>query len=84
MGLIERLANVASAAANNSEAFSSHDPSMASNLSDLIVLVVVIGLWLFIGVLLWNNVACKLLTICKPTDLLHLLGLMVLVNMLVC
>ena len=55
--------------------------------SDIVVLVIVwaviVVLILIVGQWLWNEVGCKLLTICKPAPTVwHILGLVVLLDLL--
>lgn len=50
---------------------------------NLIVLVLVILVILLAGQWLWNNVACKLITVVKPVpSVWHLLGLIVLLDLI--
>lgn len=49
---------------------------------NLIVLVLVLVVILMAGKWLWNNVACKLVTVLKPVDTVwHLLGFIVLLDL---
>jgi len=64
----------------NGENFADAKPMTTANLIGVVIYICVV---LFLGRYLWDEVLCKVVTFCKPMpSLLHLVGLLVLLDLL--
>jgi len=78
--LCQAFGNVVDSAMGHSEKFTDVKPMSAAT---LVAVVLYLLLVLFVGKYLWNEVMCKVVSVCKPMpSLLHLLGLILLLDLL--
>lgn len=82
MGLCNHVGNVVENVVNvGKEGFNSHSCPVSAG--TLVASVLYVVLVLVAGRYLWDNVLCKVVTFCKPLpSLLHLLGLILLLDLL--
>lgn len=82
MGVCSTFGNVVDSFVSQRENFNNHDLG-GMTLGMLVSILLWVALVLFVGKVLWNEVACKYLTVCKPMpNLLPLLGLVILMDIL--
>ena len=83
--LVSSLRTLVERYGNSKEGFDDHN-KLSTN--QIIALVVFLVIWLFlcllVGTWLWNTVACKMLTICKPVkNIWMILGFAILLDLVV-